>query len=130
MNVFELGLFYVTTARDRYVEFGDENYPAFGGGSPKGMKVIDDPVRPHPHNRPGHTYVMRPDLTRPGFPIVAGRAGVALAGPAAMFLTYPMLYQANEFVIERAPEEQQAGMWQMFSSALTGTFGIGSGLNL
>jgi hypothetical protein len=37
---------------------------------------------------------------------------------------------ANMAVIEAAPEEQQKGLWQMFSSALTGTFGIGSGLNL
>jgi hypothetical protein len=37
---------------------------------------------------------------------------------------------ANMAVIEAAPEEQQKGLWQMFSSGLTGTFGIGSGLNL
>ncbi len=37
---------------------------------------------------------------------------------------------ANVAVVESAPQEQQRGMWQMFSSGLTGTFGIGSGLNL
>ncbi len=37
---------------------------------------------------------------------------------------------ANIQLIESAPVEQQRGMWQMFSSGLTGTFGIGSGLNL
>ena len=33
------------------------------------------------------------------------------------------LAAANISVIQSAPEEQQRGMWQMFSSALTGTFG-------
>ena len=37
---------------------------------------------------------------------------------------------ANMEQIKRAPEEQQKGLWQMFASGLTGTFGIGSGLNL
>ena len=40
------------------------------------------------------------------------------------------LAAANVSVIESAPVEQQRGMWQMFSSGLTGTFGIGSGLKL
>jgi hypothetical protein len=40
------------------------------------------------------------------------------------------LAAANVSVIQSAPEEQQRGMWQMFSSGLTGTFGIGSGLSL
>lgn len=39
-----------------------------------------------------------------------------LAIPAALAV-------ANFVVIESAPEEQQRGLWQMFSSALTGTFG-------
>ncbi|AXF52784.1 MAG: hypothetical protein [Circular genetic element sp.] len=37
---------------------------------------------------------------------------------------------ANIELIQKAPKEQQKGLWQMFSSGLTGTFGIGSGLNL
>ena len=41
-----------------------------------------------------------------------------------------VLAAANVAVIESAPEEEQRGMWQMFSSGLTGTFGIGSGLSL
>jgi len=40
------------------------------------------------------------------------------------------LAAANIAVIESAPEHERQGMWQMFSSGLTGTFGIGSGLNL
>lgn len=41
---------------------------------------------------------------------------IPLAVPAALAV-------ANFAVIEAAPEEQQRGLWQMFSSALTGTFG-------
>ena len=41
-----------------------------------------------------------------------------------------VLAAANTHVIQSAPQHEQRGMWQMFSSGLTGTFGIGSGLNL
>ena len=51
--------------------------------------------------------------------------------PAIAMAAVPItLAGANIEVIQRAPEEQQKGLWQMFSSGLTGTFGIGSGLNL
>lgn len=51
--------------------------------------------------------------------------------PALGMASIPiMLAGANMELIESAPEEKQRGMWQMFSSALTGTFGIGSGLEL
>jgi len=51
--------------------------------------------------------------------------------PAAALASVPItLAGANIEVIQRAPEEQQKGLWQMFSSGLTGTFGIGSGLGL
>ena len=51
--------------------------------------------------------------------------------PAAAMASVPITLAGVNFeVIQRAPEEQQKGLWQMFSSGLTGTFGIGSGLNL
>jgi hypothetical protein len=51
--------------------------------------------------------------------------------PMAAIASVPItLAGANMAVIQQAPEEQQKGLWQMFSSGLTGTFGIGSGLNL
>ena len=51
--------------------------------------------------------------------------------PTVALASVPItLAGANIEVIERAPEEQQKGLWQMFSSGLTGTFGIGSGLDL
>ena len=52
------------------------------------------------------------------------------AGAAALAVPFTVLAEANRSVIEDAPEEEQKGLWQMFSSGLTGTFGIGSGLNL
>jgi len=51
--------------------------------------------------------------------------------PAVALASVPItLAGANIEVIQRAPEEQQKGLWQMFSSGLTGTFGIGSGIDL
>ncbi len=50
-----------------------------------------------------------------------------MVGVAAIPVT---LAGANMVLIESAPEEEQQGMWHTFVSGLTGTFGIGSGLNL
>ena len=51
--------------------------------------------------------------------------------PTAAVASVPItLAGANMAMIEASPEEQQKGLWQMFSSGLTGTFGIGSGLDL
>jgi len=52
------------------------------------------------------------------------------AGAAALAVPFVVAAAANKSVIEAAPEEEQKGLWQMFSSALTGGFGVGSGLNL
>ena len=46
------------------------------------------------------------------------------ATPAIAVMSVPVaLASANFSVIESAPEEEQRGLWQMFSSALTGTWG-------
>jgi hypothetical protein len=56
---------------------------------------------------------------------------IATHSPQIAVAAAPLaLAAANVSVIQSAPLEQQRGMWQMFSSGLTGTFGIGSGLNL
>jgi len=56
---------------------------------------------------------------------------IAMHSPQIAIMAAPLaIAAANVAVIESAPEEEQRGMWQMFSSGLTGTFGIGSGLNL
>lgn len=53
----------------------------------------------------------------------------AAAVPSVAFAAIPVgLAMSNVSVIRKAPEEEQRGLWQMFSSALTGTFGIGSGI--
>jgi len=57
-----------------------------------------------------------------------GRASVGLVrsfveGPALPLAVPVALAVANVAVIESAPEEEQRGLWLMFSSALTGTFG-------
>jgi len=57
-------------------------------------------------------------------------ARVLTSAPAVAPLALPVVLAAANFaVIESAPEEEQRGLWQMYSSALTGTFGGGfSGL--
>ena len=49
---------------------------------------------------------------------------IATHSPQIAIATAPIaLAAANFAVIESAPEEQQRGLWQMFSSAIGGTFG-------
>lgn len=64
-------------------------------------------------------YDMHPELTRPGGP------GVYAAAAVTAYVGVPVaLAAANYAIIEHdVPEEQRSGYWQMFSSALTGTFG-------
>ena len=42
---------------------------------------------------------------------------------APLAVPFVILAAANQAVIESAPEEERPGLWRMFSSALTGTFG-------
>ena len=78
----------------------------------KGPKPEVNPFGPH--------YRMHPELSRAGGP------GVYYGLGAATFVGVPVTIAAANFaVIEAAPEEQRSGLYQMFSSALTGTFGGG-----
>jgi hypothetical protein len=67
----------------------------------------------------GPNYSMHPELSRP----VTGIVTATLAPPIAFVGVPVVLAAANMSVIEDAPEEKQRGLWLMFSSALTGTFG-------
>jgi len=77
----------------------------------------------------GGTYSARPDLTRSGGPgtysalVVTGFVVGSLYGAGVTTAAYGS-------VISKEPEHEQRSLWQVFSSGLTGTFGIGSGLNL
>jgi len=82
---------------------------------------------PKPVTSPyGQHYRMHPELSRP----IIGVVTSTLAAPAAYVATPIALASMNYAVIEHdVPEEQKSGYWQMYSSALTGTFGGGfSGL--
>jgi len=88
-----------------------------GYGTPK---PLVSPYGPH--------YSMHPELSRPIHGIVGSRAiAVATSAPvlgaSALFIGPMLLFEANVAVIEAQPEEEQRGFWQMFSSALTGTWG-------
>jgi len=63
-----------------------------------------------------------------GVTYMPGRASVGIVRtfvetPVAPLAVPVALALANIAVIESAPEEEQRGLWMMFSSALTGTFG-------
>ena len=83
-----------------------------------GPKPVTSPYGPH--------YRMHPELSRP----IVGIVTSTLAVPAAYVATPIALASMNYAVIEHdVPREQRSGYWQMYSSALTGTFGGGfSGL--
>lgn len=77
----------------------------------------------------GGTYSARPDLSRPGGAgIYYAAGGVAAAG--ALIATTEAITKSYGSVIQNESEQEQQSLWQGFSQALTGGFGIGSGLNL
>ncbi len=78
---------------------------------------VKDPKWANPH---GPHYRMHPELSRP----IAGIVTSTFAAPVAFIATPIALATMNYAIIEHdVPEEQRSGYWQMFSSALTGTFG-------
>lgn len=75
---------------------------------------------PKPVTSPfGPGYRMHPELSRS----VLGIATATFSVPLAFVGTPLLLAGLNYAVIQDVPVEQQSGYWQMFSSALTGTFG-------
>ena len=79
-----------------------------------GPKPVQSPYGPH--------YRMHPELSRP----ILGVVTSTLAAPAAYVATPIALASMNYAVIEKdVPQHQRSGYWQMYSSALTGTFGGG-----
>lgn len=115
-----------TSVLEHYYEknFGTDSPEAAPGmRAPHGQWVRGSGTSSHARfGHPGHIYSMRPDLTRMG-------AGVGFATTAPIWAPV-LLAVANTEVIRRAPQEQQRGMWQMFASGLTGTFGVGSAVQL
>jgi len=68
----------------------------------------------------GPNYRMHPELSRP----IIGVVSSTMAVPTAFVAAPVALAAMNYAVIENdVPEEERSGYWQMFSSALTGTFG-------
>lgn len=101
---------------------------AFGGPN---YRVIGEAPRTHYTTEGGGHYSARPDLTRSGGSVIGGRVAL-LATPAAVAVVgaHAITTQFDDKVIQNTPEYERSGLWQMFSSGLTGTFGIGSGLSL
>ena len=101
---------------------------AFGGPY---YRVIGEAPRTHYTTEGGGHYSARPDLTRSGGSVIGGRVAL-LATPAAVAVVgaHAITTQFDDKVIQNSPDHERSGFWQMFSSGLTGTFGVGSGLNL
>jgi hypothetical protein len=92
--------------------------------------VVDPKVTPtHYTTEGGGTYSARPDLTRSGGPGIYRAAAVAgVAGATIVGAT--LITESYDEIIEDATPSEQRSLWHVFASGLTGTFGIGSGLNL
>ncbi len=103
----------------------------YGFFNPYGSPTVIDPKSTPTHytTEGGGTYSARPDLTRRCGPGVYHAAG-ALAIVGGSVVGAAMITDAYALVIEDETPEEQRSLWRVFSSALTGTWGIGSGLNL
>lgn len=111
--VFETLFDYVVHQTEEELNLYHSNPKAFDG------LRVKDPKWANPH---GPHYRMHPELSRPVYGIIS-----TVVAPAAAFVATPIaLATMNYAVIEQdVPEEQRSGFWQMYSSALTGTFGGG-----
>ena len=79
----------------------------------------------------GGTYQLRPEYSRPGMQIVAGRMATFVAPVAfSAVVADAIVADYATYVVDRAPEHQRKGMWQTYSQMLTGTgIGVGSAVN-
>jgi hypothetical protein len=101
-------------AMHKYEEEMPHTYHTKEFGKRTGPKPVTSPYGQH--------YRMHPELSRPVFGIMT----TTFAAPAAYVAAPVTLAAINYAVIEQdVPEEQRSGYWQMYSSALTGTFGGG-----
>ena len=111
-------------------EFIEEHFhdiPHIGMKAPSGQTPTYSGPRPlvSPY---GPHYSMHPELSRPIHGIVGSRmlkAAVSAPafGAATLGGSFLFLFEMNKAMIESHLEHEQRGLWQMFSSALTGTWG-------
>ena len=79
----------------------------------------------------GGIYQLRPELSRPGMQIVAGRMATFVAPVVFSVVVADAMVGDYEAIVMRSPEHQQKGMWHTYAQMLTGTgIGVGSGINL
>ena len=67
----------------------------------------------------GPNYSMHPELSRPAIGMISSAAAIPVFFFGSMFA----LFELNRQIIMDAPQHEQPGLWRMFSSALTGTWG-------
>lgn len=93
----------------------------------KHLKVTEPKVPTHYTTPGGGMYSSRPDLTRSGSGVLAGRAAQQSAPVVvAVVGAHVITSQYDQRVVQKVPEHERSGFWQMFASGLTGTFGIGN----
>ena len=121
-------LFWKMASSDRFEhefpvflrEFGGRAYKVRGHGQPT-----------HYTTGAGGHYSLRPDLTTgTAAQIAAGYVAKAAAGPGITAAPFTVLAVANYDMIDKQPEEEQRGFWQMFTSALSGSSWNVSGAGL
>ena len=104
-------LLHVVPSEDRLGMNYFNPYRHFGSGVKPKLPFMDRPFGPG--------YQTHPELSRSGVGYIASRFVLPIS-----YVGVPIvLAAANVAVIESAPEEEQRGLWRMFSSALTGTWG-------
>ena len=89
-------------------------------------RVLDPKAAPtHYTTEGGGTYSARPDLTRPAGPGAYVTMGAFSLGIVVIYSS-AVIHESYAVVIDDEDDYQQRAAWQVYISALTGTFGIGS----
>ena len=84
------------------------------------------PLPSHYTTAGGGLYSLRPDLTRSGGQVIAGRAALFAAPVVVSYVGARIVTNQYAKVVDRAPEHEQSSLWRGFAQGLTGGVGIGN----
>ena len=95
------------------------------------MSSRRSPAPTHYTTGAGGTYSLLPEMSRPGTQVILARSmPFVVPVVASIVIADATIADYQHYVVDPLPEHQRRGAWHTYSSMLTGTFGIGSGLNL
>jgi len=83
-------------------------------------RIVRNPFeRNYSHFGSGYDY--HPELTRSGARVLLARTALPVALVDAVYLGTYAITESYQLVVDKAPQHQRRGLWQMFAAGLTGS---------